>query len=66
MEDARDYCFGASSSTTWGILIGIFIILMGVTSLLGDVYEWASWDRLWPVFVIGIGLLILANALRRR
>jgi len=50
----------------WGIIIGAFIILVGITSLLENVYWWASWDRLWPIFVIAVGLLIVVNALSRR
>jgi len=61
----EDACFGRRGGSTWVIIFGIFIILVGVTSLLGDIYEWASWDRLWPIFIIGIGLLIVFNALRR-
>ena len=32
----RDYCFGRSSSTTWGLIIGVLIILAGVIELFGD------------------------------
>ena len=62
----RDYCFGRRSSTTWGIIIGVLIILAGATQLLEDTIPWMNWDTLWPVFVIVIGLLIVGNALRRR
>lgn len=33
---------------------------------MGDVFLWASWDKLWPLFVIAIGLIIVVNALSRR
>ncbi len=62
----RDMCFGGRSSTFWPIIIGVFIILVGVTSLLGDTFRWLNWDRLWPIFVIGIGVLIIANYFWKR
>ncbi len=62
----RDYCFGRNSSATWGIIIGVLIILAGATQLLEDTIPWMNWDTLWPVFVIIIGLLIVGNALKRR
>ncbi len=62
----RDYCFGRSSSATWGIIIGVLIILAGATQLLEDTIPWMNWDTLWPVFVIILGLLIVGNALKRR
>jgi len=62
----RDMCFGRRSSTFWPIIIGVFIILVGVSSLLGDTYRWLSWDRLWPIFIVVIGLVIVVNALSRR
>lgn len=62
-----DLCFGRSRRIPiWGLIIGVVIILWGVSSLLGDVYWWASWDKLWPIFVIAIGLIIILNALSRR
>ena len=62
----RDMCFGSRSSIFWPLLIGIVIIIWGVSELFGDVYIWAQWDRLWPFFVIGVGLLIIVNVLWRR
>jgi len=62
-----DICFGGRrGAPIWGIIFGIAIILWGVTSLLGDVYWWASWDRLWPILVVAIGLIIIINVLSRR
>lgn len=62
-----DPCFGVRRGVSiWGLVIGLFVIMLGVTSLLGDIYVWASWDRLWPLFIIFIGLIIIVNALSRR
>jgi hypothetical protein len=57
--------FGFGGSSIWGIILGLFILLIGVISLLGNYITWITWDNLWPIFVIGIGLLIILNALRR-
>ena len=56
-----DMCFGGRSHI-WGIIIGIFIILVGVASLLGG----NIWDKLWPAFIILVGAVIVVNALMRR
>lgn len=61
-----DICFGGRSGTTWTIIIGVFILMIGVASLLGDVYPWLSWDKLWPLFLIVLALLIIVNAMQKR
>ena len=57
----EDMCFGGGGHI-WGIIIGIFIILVGVASLLGG----NIWDKIWPAFIILVGLVIVANAFMRR
>ncbi len=62
-----DICFGTRDGVPiWAILFGILIVLWGVSSLLGSVYRWAVWGRIWPLFIIAFGLLILINALTRQ
>ena len=51
---------------TWPLLIGAFLILMGLSTLLKDVVPWARWDTLWPLFIIAIGVLVVSNAMRKR
>lgn len=63
--DMEDDCFGGRSRTTWPMLIGIFLILLGASTLLDDVYWWANFDTLWPLFIIAIGVLIITNAMKR-
>jgi len=46
----------------WGIVIGLFVILIGVSSLLGV----SIWDKIWPSFLILIGLIIVVNSFTRR
>jgi len=38
----------------------------GPIYLLDDVFWWFSFDTLWPLFIIGIGLLIVTNAMQKR
>jgi len=56
-----DMCFGGRSYI-WGIVIGLFIIMIGASSLLGG----NIWDKVWPAFIILVGLIIVANAFMRR
>jgi hypothetical protein len=61
-----DMCFGGRSKTMWPLIIGVFIILIGVSNLLEDTYSWARFDNLWPLLIIVIGLIVVTNALQRR
>ena len=49
----------------FGLFIGAMIILAGLSQLLQGTYWWASWDRLWPIPVILLGLIIAFNALSK-
>jgi uncharacterized membrane protein YvbJ len=61
-----DDCFGGRSKRTWPIIIGLFLILLGASTLLDELYPWINPDTLWPIFIIGIGLLVLYNAMQKR
>jgi len=61
-----DICFGGRGGATWGIIIGLFILIIGVSSLLGDAFTWLSWDKLWPLFIILVALMIIVNSVMRR
>ncbi len=62
--DYDDY-FGGRNRMTWQLLIGAFLILLGLSSLLEDIFWWAGWDTLWPLFIIAIGVMIISNAYGR-
>lgn len=63
----EDICFGTRGGIPiWGILVGLLIVIWGVSNLLGGVYSWAVWDRLWPILIIAFGLIIIFNILSRR
>ncbi len=46
----------------WGIVIGLLFIMWGASSLLG----FDIWDKVWPLFIMLIGLVIVANSFMRR
>ena len=48
-----------------GFLFGTFIVLWGVSELLGPLYWWASAEFLWPVFLLGSGVLIVYGVLKK-
>ena len=60
-----DMCFGGRSRTTWPLVIGVFIILVGLSSLLENTYSWARFDNIWPLFLIALGVMILYNRFQR-
>jgi uncharacterized membrane protein YvbJ len=45
-----------------GLMLGVLIIITGISILLGQ----SIWDLLWPLFLMGIGLLIVLGAIFRR
>jgi phage shock protein C len=51
-----------------GFIAGAILIVLGILFLLVNfgLVRWLSWDRLWPVFLIAIGALLVASMLRRR
>ena len=61
-----DLCFGSGGGSKIGIFIGLMIILAGVSELLQGTFWWASWDKLWPIPVILLGLFIIYNAYTKR
>jgi len=64
--DVEDMCFGGRNRTLWPILLGVFIILVGLSSLLERSYRWFRIGTIWPIFLIAIGLLFVYNAMERR
>lgn len=50
---------------SWGILIGLLIVLAGLISLTEEWY-WYSWDELWPLLVIVFGVFIVWRGLRAK
>lgn len=50
----------------WGpVVIGIGLILIGAYFLLRQYVPELDLDRLWPLVLIALGMLLLATSLRR-
>ena len=57
MHNNQKYRSG-HKSLTWA-MIGLLIIIIGVSTLLGIVI----WNYIWPIIIIIIGILIIVGAL---
>jgi len=57
----EDVCFGGRSYM-WGIIIGLFVIMLGVSTLLGG----NVWEQLWPMFLILLGVIIIGSAVMNK
>ena len=66
IRDNEDWCFGGRSKTIWPLIIGVFIIMIGLSTLLEDTYSWARFDNLWPLLIIAIGLMIIYTRLQEQ
>jgi phage shock protein C len=56
----------ASGSGRWMTFFGVVLILFGGLALVGALLpEVVSWRYLWPLFVIGIGAVLVFGAMRR-
>lgn len=49
-----------------GILVGVGLILLGAWLLAREYLPAINWNLVWPLILIGIGVLVLVNAGRRR
>lgn len=49
-----------------GIVIGALLVLVGVWFLARDTFNWIHLPELWPILIIGLGLLLLYGAVRPR
>lgn len=49
-----------------GILVGVGLILLGAWFLAREYLPDINWNLVWPLILVGIGVLVLVNAGRRR
>ena len=47
------------------VFVGIALIVMGAAFFLKNFIPWLDLESLWPVFLIGVGVLLLFGAARR-
>ncbi len=49
-----------------GVVVGIGLVLIGLWFLLREYLPDFDWSLIWPLVVVGIGVLILVTSVRRR
>ncbi len=40
-----------------GIVIGVILVLVGILSLFGQIFRFLNMDNLWPLFIVGAGVV---------
>jgi len=57
----EEMCFGGRGP--WGSVVGgIVIILIGLAFLVQQMYG-IPWERMWPIFLVVIGLAVIIGAI---
>lgn len=49
-----------------GIIVGVGLVILGAWFLAREYLPQINWNLIWPLVLVGIGVLILVNAGRRR
>ena len=55
----------ASNDGRAGIVVGIGLVLLGVWFLAREYLPAFDWGLVWPLILVGIGVVVLVNAARR-
>jgi phage shock protein C len=55
-----------SSPGNAGVWVGVGLVLLGVWFLVREYLPDVNWNFIWPLFIVGIGVLVLVTATRRR
>lgn len=61
----RDQRRQGSGDMTGTLVIGALLILVGLFFLVRQFLPAIAWGQLWPIVIIGIGVIVLLTALRR-
>ncbi|GMQ59446.1 hypothetical protein AN1V17_38430 [Vallitalea sediminicola] len=60
IEEERHERHGFSNSNGRTI-VGIILVIIGAASILEKIFNWFSFDLVWPIAIIGVGFLILTK-----
>ena len=64
--EAEGHRHGPRGNGSWTTIFGIALILLGSLALVGVlVPDLHAWKYLWPVFIIGMGAVLVVGAMRR-
>lgn len=55
-----------SGSGNAGLIVGLGLVVLGLWFLLRDYLPDFDWGLVWPIVIVGVGILILVNATRDR
>ncbi len=50
-----------SSNRRSRVIVGVVLIIIGLLFLLSEYLVWLSWDLIWPVVLILIGIYLIVN-----
>jgi len=65
-RSSDEICFGGEkNSHIWGLIIGLLIIFWGLTTLFRDVFDWFTWNQVWPFFLVMIGFYVVYTNIKR-
>ena len=45
---------------------GIIVIAIGLIFLLNSFFPWVGWNKLWPVILIAVGIIIMIQAFKKK
>ncbi len=49
------------SNSNGRTILGIILVIIGGISILEKIFDWFSFDLVWPIAIIGVGFLILTK-----
>ena len=49
-----------------GVVVGIGLVVLGLWFLLREYLPEIDWSLIWPLVLVGIGVLVLVTSMRRR
>ncbi len=65
MDWGTGFPFHRGRRSVFSLLFGVFLILLGASRIFNNVFWWFSFEYLWPLFIIAIGMMIMFKNLRR-
>ena len=48
------------------ILGGIIIVTIGLIFLLNGFFPWVGWNKLWPIILIAVGIIMMVHAFKKK
>ncbi|GKX28144.1 hypothetical protein SH1V18_06240 [Vallitalea longa] len=63
--DTYDYNYTAEeekhTNNNGRMILGLILVVIGIVSILEKIFNWFSFDLVWPIAIIGVGFLILTK-----